>query len=66
MEGYHITHVYRESNMAADAIANVVVRCQEKMTWQGDGSLSTNVISCIDYNLINEKEGVIIREDGRT
>ena len=48
MESYHITRVYCDSNMVDDAIANVAVRCQEKMTWQGDDSLLMNVISCID------------------
>lgn len=39
MENYVISHVYHESNMVVDPIANVEVRCDERMTWQGNDVL---------------------------
>ena len=64
MESYHITHIYWESNTVVDTIANVVVRCEEKMTWQGGNGLPMNVISSIDCDVINGKEGTIISKNG--
>lgn len=60
VDNYFISHVYRESNMVVDSLDNVVVRINNKMRWQGDMALPTEVISSINYDLINGKEGIIL------
>lgn len=64
MENYHISNVYHESNVVEDSIANVAVRCDERMTWEGNDGLPRIFISSIDYDIINGKERVVINKNG--
>lgn len=59
MENYFISHVYRESNKTVDSIANVAVRLNQRMCWQGDIVLPMEVMSSINYDMVNGKEGFI-------
>lgn len=66
MEDYYISYIYNESNTVADVITNEAMRCQRNVTWQGDESLHRTVMSCMDYDLINGRVGVIMNKDGYT
>lgn len=66
MDSYHISHIYWESNMGANMIANVVVKCDLKMSWQGERGMPMDIMSRVEYDIMDGKEGLIINGYGST